>query len=100
MTTSLPPSIEIPYKKVWPVTLPTIEGKWFVIGTKSFDALITSSLRLDKEIELSISASTPSFVLTDSAHSLATRLFLDKEQLEIGLKMASRAAICCTSCDK
>ncbi|KAF9966376.1 hypothetical protein BGZ73_001020 [Actinomortierella ambigua] len=87
-TTSLPPSIKTPYKKVWPVTVPTIEGKRLIIGTKSFDALITSSLRLDKVVEPCIGASTPSFVLTDTSHSLATKIFLDAEHLEIGLKMA------------
>ncbi|KAF9079686.1 hypothetical protein BGX23_003432, partial [Mortierella sp. AD031] len=87
-TTSLPPSIKTPYKKVWPVTVPTIEGKRLIIGTKSFDALITSSLRLDKVVEPCIGASTPSFVLTDTSHSLATKIFLDTEHLDIGLKMA------------
>ncbi|KAG0009181.1 hypothetical protein BGZ81_003593, partial [Podila clonocystis] len=88
VTTSLPPSIKTPYKKVWPVTVPTIEGKRLIIGTKSFDALITSSLRLDKAVEPSIGASTPSFVLTDTGHSLATKIFIDAEHLEIGLRMA------------
>ncbi|KAG0256505.1 hypothetical protein BGZ95_005478 [Linnemannia exigua] len=87
-TTSLPPSIKTPYKKVWHITVPTIEGKRLIIGTKSFDALITSSLRLDKEVETCIGASTPSFVLTDASHSLAAKIFLDTEHLEMGLKMA------------
>ncbi|KAK3822899.1 MAG: hypothetical protein J3Q66DRAFT_279251 [Benniella sp.] len=63
----LPPSIKTPYKKVWPVTMPTNEGMKLVIGTKSFDALITSSLRLDREKEPSIGTSTPSFALMDPA---------------------------------
>ncbi|KAG0297813.1 hypothetical protein BGZ96_004743 [Linnemannia gamsii] len=87
-TTSLPPSIKTPYKKVWPVTVPTIDGKRLIIGTKSFDALITSSLRLDKVAEPSIGASTPSYVLTDISQSLATTIFLDAEYLDIGLRMA------------
>ncbi|KAG0337367.1 hypothetical protein BG004_007672, partial [Podila humilis] len=88
VTTSLPPSIKTLYRKVWPVTVLTIDGKRLVIGTKSFDALITSSLRLDKVMESCIGASTPSFVLTETSHSLATKIFLDAEHLEIGLKMA------------
>jgi hypothetical protein len=87
-TTSLPPSIQTPYKNVWPVTLLTIEGKRLIIGTKSFNALITSLLRLDKLVEPSIGASMPSFLLTDDKHSLATRIFLDVESIEIGFKMA------------
>jgi predicted RNA-binding Zn-ribbon protein involved in translation (DUF1610 family) len=99
-TTSLPPSIKTPYKKVWPVTLPTIEGKRLIIGTKSFDALITSSLRLDKVVEPSIGASTPSFVLSDTSSSLATKIFLDAEHLEIGLKMAkNKDTWSISSCD-
>ncbi|OAQ34656.1 hypothetical protein K457DRAFT_121274 [Linnemannia elongata AG-77] len=87
-TASLPPSIKTSYRKVWPVTVPTIVGKRLIIGTKSFDALITSSLRFDKVVEPCIGASTPSLVLTDGSHSLATKIFLDTEHLEIGLKMA------------
>ncbi|KAG0058164.1 hypothetical protein BGZ89_001514, partial [Linnemannia elongata] len=65
-----------------------INRKRLIIGTKSFDALITSSLRFDKVVEPCIGASTPSLVLTDASHSLATKVFLDTEHLEIGLKMA------------
>jgi hypothetical protein len=88
VTTSLPPPIKTRYEKVWPVTLPTIDGKRLVIGTNSFDALITSSLRLDTRMDPSIGASTPSFSLNDSAQSLDTKIFLDKQQLELGLKIA------------
>ncbi|KAF9321738.1 hypothetical protein BGZ91_004470 [Linnemannia elongata] len=87
-TASLPPSIKTSYRKVWPVTVPTIVGKRLIIGTKSFDALITLSLRFDKVVHPCIGASTPSLVLTDASHSLATKIFLDTEHLEIGLEMA------------
>ena len=58
------------------------------IGTKSFDALITSSLRLDKQKEPSVDASTPSFALMDRVDFLNTIIFLDQEQLKVGLRMA------------
>jgi hypothetical protein len=99
-TTSLPPSIKMPYKKVWPATVSTIDGKRLIIGTKSFDALITSSLQLDRVVEPSIGASTPSFVLSDTSSSLATKNFLDAEHLEIGLKMAkNKDTWSISSCD-
>ena len=47
--TSLPPSTNTRYKDVWPLTIAASEGERLVIGTQSFNALITSSLRLDSE---------------------------------------------------
>ncbi|KAG0365458.1 hypothetical protein BGX24_004138 [Mortierella sp. AD032] len=83
--TSLPPSVKTPYPKVWPVAVLTIDGKRLIIGTKP---LTTSSLRLDRVAEPSIGASTPSYVLPDTSHPLASKIFLDAEHLEIGLRMA------------
>ncbi|KAF9430532.1 hypothetical protein BGZ94_006327 [Podila epigama] len=97
VTTSLPPSINKPYRKVWPCTVQAIDGKRLVIGTKSFDALITSSLRLDSKLEPCLGASTPTFVLEDKSSSLATKILLDKESLQAGLKMAKDATTCSIS---
>ncbi|KAG0267224.1 hypothetical protein DFQ27_009005 [Actinomortierella ambigua] len=45
--TSLPkPGIGY-YKNVWPSTMIAVDGERLVIGTQSFDALVTSSVRLD-----------------------------------------------------
>lgn len=47
-STSFPPmSEEIRYTKVWSLTLHSNEGQKFILGTLCFNALITSSTRLD-----------------------------------------------------
>ncbi|KAH7044401.1 hypothetical protein BKA57DRAFT_469559 [Linnemannia elongata] len=104
---SLPPSIKTPYKNVWPTTVPAQDGERLIIGTLSFDALITSSLRLDTRMSASVGCSTPSFLLSSARHSLATRIYLDQESLETvsGLPKekthgASRAVTSCGSCGK
>ncbi|KAF9425689.1 hypothetical protein BGZ94_007312, partial [Podila epigama] len=77
----VPPSSNITYNDVWPVTIEAPER-----GT--FDALITSSLRLDEKVNPSIGAVTPTFMLASPEDSRATRIYLDKESLDASLKMA------------
>jgi hypothetical protein len=45
--TSIPPFKESRHEDVWPMTLPSKEGNKLAIGAQSFNALITSSIRLD-----------------------------------------------------
>ncbi|KAF9118992.1 hypothetical protein BGX30_004161, partial [Mortierella sp. GBA39] len=85
---SLPPSIKTPYKHVWPTTVLAQDGERLIIGTSSFDALVTSSLRLDTRISASVGCATTSFLLCSRSHSLATRIFLDQESLDDGLQLA------------
>jgi hypothetical protein len=76
------------YKDVWPSTMfAATEGKRLVIGIQSFDALITSSIRLDVRDQGSIDAVTNIFQLTSNAEAAATRIFLDKESLEMGITL-------------
>ncbi|KAG0307839.1 hypothetical protein BGZ99_001352 [Dissophora globulifera] len=88
VTNSLPPSMNIPYKDVWPTTISAPEGERLVIGTGSFDALITSSLRLDSRIEACVGGITTSFSLPNAEHSKLTKIFLDQESVDSGLKLA------------
>ncbi|KAF9582548.1 hypothetical protein BGW38_000073 [Lunasporangiospora selenospora] len=89
MTTPPPAATKTPYKKVRPVTLSTLDGgSRLIIETTSFNALITSSLRLDKVVKPSIGVSTPSFKLINKGDVLATRIYLDARNLQTGLKMA------------
>ncbi|KAK5797110.1 hypothetical protein F5H01DRAFT_385294 [Linnemannia elongata] len=94
---SLPPSIKTPYKNVWPTTVPAQDGERLIIGTLSFDALITSSLRLDTRMSASVGCSTPSFLLSSTSHSLATRIYLDQESLDDGLRLAHGKDTWCVS---
>ncbi|KAF9986451.1 hypothetical protein BGZ75_001800 [Mortierella antarctica] len=82
--------MKIPYKSVWPLTIMAPEGERLVIGTSSFDALVTSSLRLDTKMKPSVGGITPSFILSSAKHSLATRIFLDEESLIDGLRLAAK----------
>ncbi|KAF9579966.1 hypothetical protein BGW38_003563, partial [Lunasporangiospora selenospora] len=72
------------YKDVWPSTMfSATEGERLVIGTQSFDALVTSSIRLDVRDQGSVGAVTGNFRLTSEAESTATRIYLDKESLDM-----------------
>ncbi|CAO3566087.1 unnamed protein product [Mortierella alpina] len=85
---SLPPSVNTSYKEVWPLTVVAPEGERLVIGTGTFDDLITSSLRLDDKVEASVGGIIPSFLLTGAEQSKATKIFLDQESLDVGLNLA------------
>ncbi|KAG0195624.1 hypothetical protein BGX28_000978, partial [Mortierella sp. GBA30] len=51
---SLPPNTDFRYDGVWPLTMPGSDGDQLVLGTQSFNALVTSSLRLDSNIPASV----------------------------------------------
>ncbi|KAG0247272.1 hypothetical protein BG011_001758 [Mortierella polycephala] len=86
--TSLPPATKVRYRDVWPLTLPDTEGERLLLGTQSFNALVTSSLRLDLKAPASIGAHTSSFRLLNSEDSAATHIYLDKESVTVGLSIA------------
>ncbi|KAF9925600.1 hypothetical protein FBU30_004653 [Linnemannia zychae] len=76
---------------VWrtlPTTVSAQDGERLIIGTLSFDALVTSSLRLDTRMNASIGCATSSFLLSNTGYSLATKIFLDQESLDDGLRLA------------
>ncbi|KAK3840329.1 MAG: hypothetical protein JOS17DRAFT_16065 [Linnemannia elongata] len=86
--TSLPPPTKTRYKDVWPLTILDSDGEGLFLGTHSFNALVTSSLRLDSREPASVGGSTSSFQLRDKQDSAATRIFLDKESVECALDIA------------
>ncbi|KAG0319248.1 hypothetical protein BGZ99_005215 [Dissophora globulifera] len=86
--TSLPKPDLTHYKDVWPTTLgPGAESDRLVIGTQSFDALVTLSVRLDVSRQGSVGANTGTFSLRSDDDSRSTRIFLDKESLELGMAL-------------
>ncbi len=85
---SLPPSFSIPYKDMWPVTIVTPEGERLIISTGTFDALITSSLRLDTTMDASVGGIMPSFLLVSAEHSKAAKIFSDQVSVDVDLKYA------------
>ncbi|KAK3808892.1 MAG: hypothetical protein J3R72DRAFT_451033 [Linnemannia gamsii] len=88
--TSLPPFTQTRYRDVWPLTLPSSGGEQLLLGTQSFNGLITSSLRLDSKERASVGGSTSSFQLSSALHSAATRIFLDKEAVKVALQTAAK----------
>ncbi|KAF9973814.1 hypothetical protein BGZ75_001037, partial [Mortierella antarctica] len=85
--TSLPPS-RTRYKDVWPLTLSDTDGHKSLLGTHSFNALVTSSLRLDTKEAASLGGAHSSFRLQDPQDSAATRIYLDEESVQAGLTIA------------
>ncbi|KAG0162233.1 hypothetical protein DFQ30_002570, partial [Apophysomyces sp. BC1015] len=72
---SLPPKI-CRYPGIWPTTLDDADGKKLVVGTKTFNALITSSLRLDIHSTPEIGPATCQFLLENERQSVNTQLFV------------------------
>ncbi|KAG0324180.1 hypothetical protein BGZ99_002143 [Dissophora globulifera] len=92
--TSLPPATGTRYRDVWPLTLSDPDGERLVLGTHSFNALITSSIRLDCRDRVSVGGATSTFRLLDAQNSAATRIFLDVESVDAGLRMAGNRDVC------
>ncbi|KAI8061565.1 hypothetical protein BC940DRAFT_279576 [Gongronella butleri] len=90
--TSLPPPTPIRYPDVWPTTLATADGPKLIIGTQAMNALVASSMRLDRREAPSVGASTHSFTLEAHADALATRIFIDKESMDQATILANDAS--------
>ncbi|KAF9409903.1 hypothetical protein BGZ76_005597 [Entomortierella beljakovae] len=88
--TSLPPKINIPYDGVWPMTLGSWDGEKLVIGTRIFNALVTSSMRLDLMEQASVGGITVTFPLRNFQSSKSTRIYLDNKSIEKAAEIASR----------
>ncbi|KAF9190063.1 hypothetical protein BGZ49_003738, partial [Haplosporangium sp. Z 27] len=89
---SIPPFGETRYKDVWPTTM-SQDGTKLVIGTHSFNALITSSIRLDMKEPPSIGAVTSSFLLRDPQSSSNTKIFLNCNSLNEALRIVKEKDI-------
>ncbi|KAF9986004.1 hypothetical protein BGZ75_002302 [Mortierella antarctica] len=85
--TSLPNPLWTRYKDIYPISIPTDHGHRLVIGTQSFDGLVTSSMRLDRVEPPSVGGSTSSLILDTPAASKAIRIFLDWECVEKAVAM-------------
>ncbi|KAI9017952.1 hypothetical protein CLU79DRAFT_309064 [Phycomyces nitens] len=76
-TSSLPPS-NSRYPAVWPVSIRDTDSNKLMIGTKTFNVLVTSSLRLDCSMDPEIGLNTSNFNLDTEAKSLGTKIFIKK----------------------
>ncbi|KAG0205354.1 hypothetical protein BGX28_003019 [Mortierella sp. GBA30] len=85
------------YNDVWPGTIMDKEGPRLVIACEQFTLLVTSSLRLDCPTQGSVGSATPTFVLPTAQDSLATRIYIDKASLDLGLKIVAQERGWCIS---
>ncbi|KAI8347414.1 hypothetical protein B0O80DRAFT_465588 [Mortierella sp. GBAus27b] len=74
---SLHPATGSKYDGVWPTTVDNA----LIIGTRSYDALLTSSIRLDSEHPASVGGLTMSLQLLSSSDSRGTSIFLDAQSV-------------------
>lgn len=86
--TSLPPPCKTRYPDVWPTTLNSNDGSKLVIGTQTFNALITSSIRLDETTRPNAGGVTTNFQLIGIESSLSTSIYLDEESIEKAKSLA------------
>jgi hypothetical protein len=87
--TSLPEE-DTRYPNVLPLTVNDVDGAKLVIGTQTFNALVTSSLRIDANANPIIGATTCSFMLPNKEDSKTTKIYLDGESLKKALSLISK----------
>lgn len=80
--TSLLPPCKTRYLDVWSTTLNSKSGPTLVIGIQIFNALITSSIRLDQPTRPSVGGATTNFQLLRVDFNLSTGIYLDEESIE------------------
>ncbi|KAG1048427.1 hypothetical protein G6F43_009183 [Rhizopus delemar] len=81
VSTLLPPETTR-YRNVWPTSYSDVDGIKLVIGTKIFNALVTSSLRIDIDIKPEIGPVTSNLILNAYERSFATKIFVKKSTWE------------------
>ncbi|CEJ05243.1 hypothetical protein RMCBS344292_19188 [Rhizopus microsporus] len=84
---SLPPQ-NSEYQNVHVACMNDQDGVKLVIGTKAFNGLITSSLRLDSVVKPDIGPSTTHFTVYPSSSAKNTRIFLSRKSLEEAKRLA------------
>ncbi|PHZ10634.1 uncharacterized protein RHIMIDRAFT_32401 [Rhizopus microsporus ATCC 52813] len=87
------PSTSIPqpnyrYNNVWVTTITDDHGCKLVFGTKSFNSLSTSSLRLDTNLQPEVGPSTTNFTIANSTESSQAKLYIYKKSYEKAKKLS------------
>ncbi|GAB5586184.1 hypothetical protein Unana1_01084 [Umbelopsis nana] len=94
----IPPVNSIPphdcrYQNIWARTITDIDGTKLVIGTKTFNALVTSSLRLDAAIEPEVGPSTLNLLLHDETQGKQTRMFIHMASFRSATDLAKKSDV-------
>lgn len=86
-SSSLPP-VATKYHYTWASVVNDKEGEKLVVGTKTLNALVTSSLRIDSVHEASVGGLISHFELDKSA-ALTASIFLDSDSIKKANSLAS-----------
>ncbi|ORE06800.1 hypothetical protein BCV72DRAFT_256168 [Rhizopus microsporus var. microsporus] len=76
------------YNNVWVTTITDDHGCKLVFGTKSFNSLSTSSLRLDTNLQPEVGPSTTNFTIANSTESSQAKLYIYKKSYEKAKKLS------------
>ncbi|KAG0734644.1 hypothetical protein G6F23_012211 [Rhizopus arrhizus] len=69
-SSSLPPP-RSPYRNIWVTTIIDNHGSKLIFGTKTFNSLVTSSIRIDSPYEPEVGPSTHHFTISSNEHKEA-----------------------------
>ncbi|ORX57488.1 hypothetical protein DM01DRAFT_1334107 [Hesseltinella vesiculosa] len=78
-------------------TVEDMDGAKLVIGTESFNALITSSIRVDADLPPNLGPTTATFLIDSPAQSLGTRMFVMRKSIESALSLSKNTNVTSTS---
>lgn len=85
-SSSLPPHRSI-YSNIWVTTIVDKQGSKLVLGTKIFNSLITSSIRIDSFHEPEVGPTTQHFIMSSQEQSRNVKIYIFKESWEKAKKL-------------
>lgn len=74
-----PPPPQSSYSNVWGTAIIDIRGSKLTLGTKTFNSLVTSSIRIDSPYEPEVGPSTHHFTISSNEQSRDIKIFIHKE---------------------
>lgn len=81
------PPIDSKYRNIWVISVDDGDGKKLNISTKTFNGLVTSSMRLDVNQMPELGATTSGFDIDEDA-GRKVQIFLDVANIELATKLA------------
>ncbi|KAG0162664.1 hypothetical protein DFQ28_000919, partial [Apophysomyces sp. BC1034] len=81
------PPVDSRYRHIWVLTVTDSDGTKLNIGTKTFDALVTSSIRLDEKHKPELGPTTSKFIVGET-HGRQIQIFLDASNYKLATKSA------------
>ncbi|KAI9478253.1 MAG: hypothetical protein EXX96DRAFT_595657 [Benjaminiella poitrasii] len=77
----LPHSLHLdpPYRNIWVTTITDNHGSKLIFGTKTFNSLVTSSIRIDSPYEPEVGPYTHHFTISSNEQSRDIKIYIHKE---------------------